>query len=151
MNRYVIVRVIYVIAVIVGIVAVGATIWANATKEDQYALSERKIAPDDKVSVDFSDESTILTPAQKSELQQDLLARSTKKVPEGTAVTATIRESSVQRISDNEIRFIIDSSELQTSYLISRFISPEDNLDIININCVEESQKIYKQDYCYVE
>lgn len=144
---------IRVLLICVALIAIGVVtvMWINSSNDDEYSLSEQKVALEDKVSVDFSDNADVLTPAQQSKLQEDLLLMSTKEAPKDTAVTATIRKSSIQRTSDKEVMFIIDSAQLQTSYLVSRFVSVEDNLDIVNIGCVEENEKIYDQDYCYVE
>lgn len=151
MNRFITLRTGIIALVVITTVAVGLSLWNISNQQDKYAITEEVVTPEEKVSVDFSQYRDVFTPAQQAEIQANLLTRSTKERSGDSEAKGVIRESSFVRPSEYEVLLVIDSAELQTSYLISRFVNPGENLDILNITCVDESQRIYEQDYCRAE
>lgn len=121
------------------------------TKPDKYAVSEVKNTPSGEVILNLTDNQDILTEAQKALVKENMLTMTSKEIQDNTQITAKIRPSSLEILNENEINFIVDSDQLQTSYSVNRFTDNENDLDIVNVFCVNSSQQKYSKDYCRAE
>ena len=144
-------RGVVILAIILLVVISVVGLWL-VFSDSNKSSSNNKPKRADKVLVDFSTDTTLLTNTQESELQTTLLTMTTSNAAQDAQqLNGKIRENSIQRVSEREVSFIVDSEELQTSYLVTRFASPTDNVDILYTVCVDKAQKIYEKDYCLVE
>lgn len=135
--------------VIVIIAIAGTASYFIFNKKEEVSISDSANAL--VVKVDFDKYDNLLTPEQQARLQLDLIKATTNKNTSGSEIKGTIRSSSVKRTPAGETLFVIDAPALETSYLISRYVSAKESVDIINISCVPDDQKVYSKDYCYEE
>lgn len=151
MSRFITKRGVVISAIILLVIISAVALWLVFSSSNKSSTNNK---PDkaDQVLVDFSSDSTLLTNTQESELQTTLLTMTTSNAAQDAQrLSGKIRENSIQKVSEREVSFIVDSEALQTSYLVTRFASPTDNVDILYTVCVDEAQKIYEKDYCLVE
>lgn len=138
--------VIFISLVIIG---VGIFVFLKIYGANNVSISDSDHPA--QVSIDFTKHANLLTQNQQIGVQSNLISRSTNpNIPKAT-IHGTIRPGSVTRPSPNDTEFIIDVPGIKTSFLISRYVSKKDTVDIMNILCVPSDKKIYSEDYCHGE
>lgn len=133
----------------IAVIVLGVALVFILNRKEEVSISSSKEAS--AVNVDFEKHSNLLTSEQQIKLQLDLISTTTSKNTTDTSINGVIRASSMKHPTRGETTFIIDVPRLQTSYLISRYVSSEESIDIVNITCVPDKQKVYPKDYCYEE
>ncbi len=131
-------------------IAIGIGIYQSVQREASFTITEVGDSNDTTqiIEVDYGDRTDLLTSAQKRQLPETLLLKSSKKPPEADRLTASVRENSITT-SGGETLFIVDIEKLQTSYLISRYVGTEESVDIVNVLCVPQDKRLYEPDNCY--
>lgn len=142
-------KIVIISAVVIATIAVVAILVAALKSEDErYDIQPVKITKS-ATTVDFTKNQKLLTLDQQIDLRKNLLAKTTSKTDSKTNIDGVIRKGTVSTSESGETLFVVDSEPLQTSYRISRYVSSEEGVDIINVSCVSETDKVFKQDKCY--
>ncbi len=138
------------VVVVLLCVAVGIAIYQSMRSDASFTITEVSDSSEASqiIEVNYGERTDLLTSAQKRQLPETLIQETSKKPSDTKRITASVRENSVT-ISGSETLFIVDVEKLQTSYLISRYISAEESVDIVNVLCVPKDKQIYEPDNCY--
>jgi|GEM_PF-2211200 len=136
------------VAVLLVVVAIGSLIYRSMQKEASFDLKEEDTDQTSRiVDVDYKGNTDLLTSAQKRQLSDTLINKTMSKIPKNTQLKAVLRDGSITE-AGGETLFILDMEQLKTSYTISRYVSTEDQVDIVNVICAPADKRIYEPDGC---
>lgn len=142
---------ILIVSVLVLVSAVGFAVYISIKNDnDQYQLTEESSGESTSnyiVELDDSAYPKLLSEDNKKEITDSLLKRTSYDTKKAKSVVGVVRKESLTKPSETEQTFVIDTEEIQTSYLISLY--KENEVNIINVLCVPKDQQVYKKDYCY--
>jgi len=123
-------------------------IWSYVNSYAQQEKISTQATPTNLV-LDLSSVKSMITSKQSQSVLEKIPSTTSTETKKDTTYKAIIREDSVRKTKNQfstNSRFIIDSSDYKASFLVERSIG--DGFDILNIQCVDEKDRIYKNDTC---
>lgn len=140
------------VPILVLLLVIGVAIFLTLkSTEDKYSIKETSSdnASKDEVKIDTSSYPDLLNEKDKNTLIASMIKRSTYKRKGSEQISVVIRKDSLNKSDVFEKTFIVDVEQLQTSYFVSIYDNPDEDVHIINVACLPKEQQIYTKDYCY--